>query len=173
MRVSLAALLLRSGKALLSASLMLAAGGLAAGCSGAHEPAQQAEHAASRRPARPVVNVPAMLGKPINSLRQHLEGNVPLPAAYRDANVYAYLDAAAADSIQAFRSGRLLLLACYDIPSRRVHDLLLLGRHEDSLMQQAALSPNVANYLVLPIFQAKRAGSLLGLRVVDTKPDRN
>lgn len=153
--------------------LALTAGGLAAGCSGAHEPTQQSEHPASRPLVPPVVNVPAMLGKPIESLRRSLGNAVPLPAAYQDSNTYAPLDPVAADSIVTFRKGRLLLIACYNIRSRQVHDLLLLGRHEDSLMHQAALRSNMPNYLVMPVFRANRAGSLLGLRVIDTRPNRN
>ena len=147
----------------------LGAGVLLAACSGSHEPRRAA-------PAAPIVHaqiaptadVPALLGASIDGLRQRLGAPQPLPAGLQATETVAVLGAASGklDSVMAFRTGGLLLLANYDARSRQVRDLLLLGHHEDSLMGRARLRANADRYLVMPVFYAGKSFRLLGLRVI-------
>lgn len=143
---------------------------LLAGCSGAHEsrrvPAADIVHAQ----IAPTTDVPALVGASIDGLRQRLGASVPLPASLRTGAATATLQGAtgASDSVATFRTGGLVLLASYDARSRRVHDLLLLGHHEDSLMRRARLRPNAAGYLVMPMFYKGHSFRLFGLRVIAT-----
>lgn len=142
---------------------------LLAGCSGAHEsrhvPAADIVHAQ----VAPTTDVPALVGASIDGLRQRLGASVPLPTGHPGAATAALQGAAgAADSVATFRTGGLVLLASYDAHSRRVHDLLLLGHHEDSLMGRARLRPNAASYLVMPVFYTGNSFRLFGLRVIPT-----
>lgn len=149
------------GRWLLGAGLALGAGA----CSGAHEPAQRSpETTQPRAVIKPTADVPALLGHSIDELRRRLGPAQELPAAFgrirQDSSPYP------SDSAVMFRTGGLQLIASYDIRTRVISDLLLLGRHEDSLMHRAALRADARNYLVLPVFQANRPGLLLGLRVI-------
>lgn len=149
---------------------LLLAAGLAAGCSGAHEPTQLTT-APSRAAITPTANVPALLGTSIDSLRRRLGAPQPLPAGFvdpLDQAVNANL-AAPADSQAAFRTGGLTLVASYNARTRQVSDLLLLGRQEDSLMGRASLQANSLDYLVLPVFRVDKPTHLLGLRIVKAR----
>ncbi len=73
------------------------------------------------------------------------------------------------DSLVAFRSGGLTLVASYNIRTGQVRDLLVLGRHEDSLMARASLRTNARNYLIMPVFLANKPNHLLGLRIVSVR----
>jgi hypothetical protein len=143
----------------------------ALGCSGAHEqhrvPLPPAEHVQ----VAPTTDVPALLGISIDGLRQRLGTPQPLPKRFAtsEASRLLYTSQGRLDSLMVFRTGGLVVLASFNIHSRQVRDLLLLGRHEDSLMGRARLQPNAANYLVMPVFHDNRSFRLLGLRIIPTK----
>lgn len=156
------------GGAHLASRLRRATASLAAGswlalsaCSGTHEPAQTPAASQPRGSIAPTTNVPALVGASIDGLRRRLGPTQPLPAGFGDPVM-------APDSVLAFRTGGLLLLASYDARTRQVRDLLLLGRHEDSLMARATLRTSSPSYLVLPVFRTGSANHLLGLRVIPT-----
>ena len=154
---------------LLSTCLAVAGAGLA-NCSGAHEPAQRStEPARTLAETKPTANVPALLGKSIDDLRKQLGPDQQLPAGLHGSQ--EYLTPYATDSATMFRLGGLQLIASYDIRTRRISDLLLLGRYEDSLLHRATLRVDADSYLVLPVFQANKPGVLLGLRVIPTSPE--
>lgn len=154
---------------LLVASLVWG-GWLLSNCSGAHEPAQRSPEVATRPHAstsiKPTANVPALLGKSIGELQRRLGAAQPLPPIFSDLTIYNNLVPLPTDSVMVFRTGGLLLAASYNTRSRHVNDLLLLGRHEDSLMHRASLRTDALDYVVLPLFRPDRPGSLLGLRVI-------
>lgn len=154
---------------LLSTWLAVASAGLA-NCSGAHEPAQRStEPARTLVEIKPTANVPALLGKSIDDLRRQLGPDQQLPTGLRDSQ--EYLTPYATDSATMFRLGGLQLVASYDTRTRRISDLLLLGRHEDSLLHRATLRVNASGYLVLPVFRVNKPGVLLGLRVIPTSQE--
>lgn len=150
--------------------LLLAASSWLAACSGAHESAQVAASAA-RVGAAATTNVPALVGMSIDDLHRRLGAAQTPPASLTDpSGPLAGQDAQAMqDSVVSFQTGGLTLVASYDVHTRQVRDLLLLGHHEDSLMAKATLRSNASSYLVLPVFQVDRPSSLLGLRIVATK----
>lgn len=152
-------------------SRLLPALALLTACSGAHEPTQGTALASPRPAIAPTANVPALVGATISELRARLGPPGRVPAGFYDPSAYTginYAGSQQSDSVAAFQVGGLLLLANYDARSGRVHDLLLLGPHEDVLMGQASLQANAAAYLVLPVFRPRPPGRLLGLRVVPT-----
>lgn len=138
-------------------------------CSGAHEPTQTVP-AAAHAGVAPTANVPALLGVSIDGLHSRLGPKQPLPTGF--ANPAEVLgepsQLASQDSVASFKTGGLTLIASYNAHTRQVHDLVLLGHHEDSLMARAALRTNASKYLVLPVFGTDRPGYLLGLRIVAT-----
>jgi len=138
-------------------------------CSGAHEPVHTPTASRPRGIITPTTNVPALVGASIDGLRRRLGSAYPLPPNFDDPIMAAADSSAAPDSVMAFRTGGLLLVANYNAHTRQVRDLLLLGRHEDSLLAKASLQTSGANYLVLPVFQAGSANRMLGLRVIATK----
>jgi hypothetical protein len=145
-------------------AFVVAASWWLAGCSGAHEPTQVAStptHAA----ITPTANVPALLSSSIDGLRNRLGAAHSLPAGYPDP---LSVDKASADSLLAFRTGGLQLVATYNARTRQVHDLLILGQQEDSLMGKASLRSSAREYLVLPVFRPDNPNRLLGLRVIAT-----
>jgi hypothetical protein len=137
-------------------------------CSGTHEPVQTPLAAHARVAA--TANVPALVGLSIDNLQRRLGPTQPVPVAF--ATPAAILGAddslTSQDSVASFKAGTLTLIACYSSRTRQVHDLLLLGHHEDSLMARAALRPNASKYLVLPVFGTNKPNYLVGLRVVAT-----
>ena len=142
----------------------LAAGCLALGaCSRTHEKAHVPDTA--HGVIAPTANVPALLNASIDGLRQRLGPPQAVPAPVRLAFA-TNKNLATADSMTAFRTGDLTLIANYDATTRQVHDLLLLGHHEDSLMGRASLRANAGNYILLPVFRDGQASQLMGLRVV-------
>jgi hypothetical protein len=151
--------------AVLSMSLGLLA------CSGSHEPRRMSPSPAGHVHVAPTTNVPALLGISIDELRQRLGPPQPLPAQFTssEASALLYTSRGRLDSLLAFRTGGLLLLATYNAQSRRVRDFLLLGHHEDSLMGRARLRPSAGNYLLMPVFGDSHSFRLLGLRVIPTK----
>ena len=58
------------------------------------------------------------------------------------------------------------MVVSYQIDTGVVQDVLLLGTNEATLMRQATLLPNAADYLLLPVFKRQHTSRLLGLRVV-------
>jgi hypothetical protein len=150
------------------AGLMLATGGWLASCSGTHEHVHLTTMTPHVRPAAPTANVPALLGASIDGLRDRLGPGQPVPVGLINP-LELFGDRAGAekqDSLLSFQTGGLTLLANYDVRTRQVRDLLLLGRHEDSLMARAALRSSATNYLVMPVFRPDKPNHLLGLRVV-------
>lgn len=139
-----------------------------AACSGTHERVQRSPDVPhyKRVVVAPTTNLPKLLNQPIEQLRQQLTALPVLPGALIDATRMSDLAPRATDSLLTFRAGGMLLIASYDIQTRRVHDMLLLGHHEDSLMQRAALRFDATNYLVLPAFQMRRTSKFLGLRII-------
>ena len=143
---------------------------LAAGCSGAHEPTHQAA-TPPRAAIAATADVPLLLNNSIDSLRHRLGAAQPLPPGFTDPIVQAVTagSTVSADSQAAFRTGGLTLIASYNARTRQISDMLLLGRHEDSLMGRASLQANARNYLVLPVFRVDKPTRLLGLRVVKVR----
>jgi hypothetical protein len=150
--------------------LLLAASSWLAACSGAHESAQVATSVA-RVGTTATTNVPALVGMSIDDLHRRLGLAHTPPASLTDPSgpLAGQDEHAMQDSIVSFQTGGLTLVASYDIHTRQVRDLLLLGHHEDSLMARAALRSNASSYLVLPVFRVDKPSSLLGLRIVATK----
>ena len=148
---------------------LLASAWLGVACSGTHEPTQATVPAARARVAR-MANVPALVGLSIDELAGRLGPRQPVPVslAAPAAAIADSSQAAHSDSLASFRAGDLTLIANYSARSRRVHDLLVLGHNEDSLMARAALRSSARQYLVLPVFASDRPSYLLGLRVVTT-----
>jgi|GEM_PF-877937 len=165
MRLSTSA---RSGHRWLLGALLGVGMGLASSCSGAHEHVQRSPDAprSARVVVAPTTNLPKLLNQPIEMLQQQLTALPVLPGSLIDATRLNDLAPRVTDSLLTFRAGGLLLIASYDIQTRRVHDLLLLGHHEDSLMQRAALRFDATNYLVLPAFQMRRKSKFVGLRII-------
>ncbi len=147
------------------AVLLATTGWWLAGCSGAHEPTQvisSVPHAV----VAPTTNVPALLGRSIDELRGRLDTTArPLPAGYLSLLSNGL---ASTDSLQAFRTGGLQLIATYNRTTRQVRDLLILGPREDSLMGRASLRNSARRYVVLPVFRPDTPNKLLGLRVLAT-----
>jgi len=148
--------------------LLLAASSWLAACSGAHESTQGVTAAHARAAA--TTNVPALVGMSIDDLHRRLGSSQEAPASLTDPNgpLAGQDEQAMQDSVVTFQAGGLTLVASYDIHTRQVRDLLLLGQHEDSLMAKATLRPNAGSYLVLPVFRVDKPNSLLGLRIVAT-----
>lgn len=148
-----------------AAALLTATGWWLAGCSGAHEPTQVVG-AKPHAVVAPTTNVPALLGRSIDELRGRLDTAAqPLPAGYLGLLSNGL---ASTDSLQAFRSGGLQLIATYNATTRQVRDLLVLGQQEDSLMGQASLRSSARRYVILPVFRPDTPNKLLGLRVLAT-----
>jgi hypothetical protein len=149
--------------------LLLAVSGWLAACSGAHESAQVTVSAAHAGTAA-TTNVPALVGMSIDDLHRRLGSSQQPVASLTDPSgpLAGHSAQVRHDSVVTFQTGGLTLVASYDIRTRQVRDLLLLGQHEDSLMAKAALRSNASNYLVLPVFRVDKPNSLLGLRVVAT-----
>ncbi|RZK42921.1 MAG: hypothetical protein EOO57_00675 [Hymenobacter sp.] len=146
----------------------LGAAALLGACSGSHEPHRVPLAPDGHAQIASTTDVPALLGVSIDGLRQRLGAPQPLPASLQATETNALFGAASGklDSVVAFRTGGLLLLANYDAHSRQVRDLLLLGHHEDSLMSRAHLRANADDYLVMPVFYADKSFRLLGLRII-------
>lgn len=148
----------------------LLAGGWLGACSGAHEPTQTTS-VATHADVAPTANVPALLGLSIDDLHSRLGTRQPLPT--RPGTTDAVPEVASRltnpDSLASFRAGGLTLIANYNARTRQVHELLVLGHHEDSLMARAALRSSASQYLVMPVFASGRPNYLLGLRVVPIK----
>ena len=147
---------------------------LVAACSHSGEPMQEPGHATAARPAAPaparaVVALPTLLKLPVDGLARHLGPPRPVPASVR-ALLSQLPSADLADSTRFFRFRNLEMLVSYDAGTRRCDDLLLLGANEDLLMQRAGLSAEARNYLLLPVFHARRPMQMLGLRVVPVDP---
>lgn len=136
------------------------------GCSGAHEPTQLAS-ATAHAAVTPTTNVPALLSSSIDGLRSRLGATHPLPAGFPGPLSDGL---ASTDSLLAFRTGGLQLVATYNARTREVRDLLVLGQQEDSLMGRATLRSSARDYLVLPVFRPDNPNRLLGLRVIATTP---
>jgi len=161
--------LVRAGSRRRLAAGLVWGGWLLSTCSGAHEPAQRGPEITTTQPPvriEPTTNVPALLGKSIGELQRRLGAAQPLPSLFSNLTLYNNLAPLPTDSVMVFRTGGLLLAASYNTRSRHVNDLLLLGRHEDSLMHRAALRTDALDYVVLPLFRPDRPGVLLGLRVI-------
>jgi hypothetical protein len=135
---------------------------LPAACSSSHEPPQVPAKGPAHVQVAPTTDVPALLGKSIDGLRQQLGSRQPVPAGL----VAIDTSTNSPDSLAAFHTGGLILIASYDARSREVRDLLLLGNHEDSLMGRAGLRTNAANYLIMPVFYGRNSHRLMGLRVI-------
>ena len=139
-------------------------------CSHSGEPVQEPAHPAIARPAaraplRAVVAVPALLQLSIDELAHYLGPSQPVPAAVQ-ALLRQLPSADPADSTRFFQFRGLNILVSFNDSTRRFNDWLLLGSNEDVLMQRAGLSADAANYLVLPVFHARRPTQVLGVRVV-------
>lgn len=149
-------------------SLLLAACWVIAGCSGSHEPTQTVP-TPPRASITPTTNVPALLGKSIDDLRSKLGPAQALPANFKDPLLTVTGASSVADSLAAFPTGGLTVVARYDARTRQVRDLLVLGSHEDSLMARASLRASARRYLLMPVFFADRPSHLVGLRIITVK----
>ena len=140
-------------------------------CSGTHESPQDHAVPAPAAPVRnvPQLDVPGLLHLSIDEMSHRLGPRLPLPVGFVDpAQASPEQLSIPFDSATLFRSKGLALVAAYNNRSRRVSDLLLLGTNELALMQRGRLQLGAANYLVLPVFQARHPTQLLGLRVLAT-----
>jgi hypothetical protein len=138
-------------------------------CSGTHESGKDRVALTEEAPAtEPVVDVPAIVGAPIDKLLQRLGPARPVPAGVTGPITMPALPPGEQDSTVMFRSRGLELVATFNPHSRRVSDLLLLGADEDALMRRANLRMGAAQYLILPVFHQQNSARLLGLRVVAT-----
>jgi hypothetical protein len=135
---------------------------LLADCSSSHEPPHGPPSGPAHVQVASTANVPALLGKSIDDLRQQLGARQPLPVGLTAIDTSTN----SPDSLAAFKTGGLTLIASYDAHSRQVRDLLLLGNHEDSLMGRANLRTNATNYLIIPVFYGRNSHRLKGLRIV-------
>ena len=150
----------------LFAGAWLGLGLWAGACSGTHEQPAERTAAAQQPAARPVLNVPALVGASIDELERQLG---PLQAVPRLADPAALLPVRPGDDFDAmgaFARPPLLLVVTYSTRTRQVGDLLVVGRNEPLLMQQAQLAVTAPTYLVLPVFQTDKAAQLLGLRII-------
>ena len=141
-------------------------------CLGTHESHQHPVVSAPAAPVRnvPQLDVPGLLGLSIDEISHRLGPRQPLPAGFTDPVLASSgPEGAETDSTAFFRSKGLALVASYNNRSRRVSDLLLLGTNDLELMQRGQLQLGAANYVVLPVFQARHPTQLLGLRVLATK----
>ena len=139
-------------------------------CSHSNEPLQEPGQpaiagATAPAPVRAVVAVPALLGLSIDELTRYLGAPRPVPASVQ-ALLSQLPSADSPDSTRFFHVRGLDILVSYDASTRHFNDWLLLGGNEDVLMQRAGLSVEAANYLVLPVFHARRPTQMLGVRVV-------
>jgi len=139
-------------------------------CSGSHEPPRVPPQVGHVQVA-PTTDVPALLGLSIDTLQQRLGPPQPLPERFTasETNALLYPARGRRDSVLAFRTGGLLLLATYSVQSRQVQDFLLVGHNEDSLMGRARLRSGAGSYLVMPVFRDNISFRLLGLRVIPAK----
>ncbi len=150
------------------AGLGLAAFWAVAGCTRSQEPAQMPP-TPPRASVAATANVPALLGESIDSLRSRLGPAQALPPNFKDPLAIANDVLYPADSLAAFHTGGLTVVASYDAHTRQVRDLLVLGQHEDSLMARASLQSGARSYIILPIFFANQPGHLVGLRIISIK----
>jgi hypothetical protein len=147
-------------------SVLLLGSSLLEACSGAHEPTHTTTTAHAG--VAPTANVPALVGLSIDDLHSRLGSSQPLPVGFAStaAVVSAANELTKQDSLLSFKTGGLTLVANYNAHTRQVHELLLLGHHEDSLMARATLRASANGYLVLPVFANNRPNYLLGLRII-------
>ena len=142
----------------------------AGGCSGSHEPVRDRSGIA---PSQPVVglDVPGVIHLTIDQLIRRLGPRRPLPVGFIDpVQAPLLLLQEQIDSSGFFQYRGLAVVAAYNERTRRVSELLLLGADESELMRRANLELGAANYLVLPVFEARRPTQLMGLRVLATAP---
>lgn len=129
------------------------------------EAARQRQANAARPAAVPLINLPAALPLGLPGFIARFGNPQPLATDFVDPGK-GLPGAAKADSSVLFRPSGLSMVVSYRISSGAVEDVLLLGPDEAGLMRQAALVPNAAGYLLLPVFESRRTDRLLGLRVV-------
>jgi hypothetical protein len=146
--------------------LLLLGSSLLGACSRTRE--HQTAVATTHARVAPTANVPALVGLSIDDLLSRLGSRQPVPASFASSAEVLEADnqLTKQDSLALFKTGGLTLIANYNSHTRQVHELLLLGHHEDSLMTRATLRASASQYLVLPVFANSRPNYLLGLRIV-------
>lgn len=141
-------------------------------CSGTHESQpDRAVPLAARPPARDLsgLDVPSLLNLSIDELSRRVGPPQPVPSDFSDPVLVAQMQRnQRLDSTALFHARGLAMVASYNHQSRQLSDLLLLGENENELMRRAQLQLSADNYLVLPVFQARRPTQLVGLRVLAT-----
>ena len=150
---------------------VLVVGACVGACSGTHEshPDAAVPVVAAPVPNLPQLNVSGLLPLSIDELIRRLGPRLPLPAGFTDpVQASVARRGLLPDSAVFLRGKGLALVATYDYRTRQLGDLLLLGTNETELMDRARLRLGAANYLVLPVFQARYPTRLLGLRVLAT-----
>ncbi|WP_201978223.1 hypothetical protein [Hymenobacter rubidus] len=149
------------------AGLFIVGLGLGA-CSGSHEPVHERAHQAAP-PQAAELDVPNLLPLSIDELSQRVGPLLPVPANFQDPTLTPLQQRQETpDSMCLFRYRGLAMVVAYSYSTRRVNNLLLLGSNEDALMSRAKLKLGATEYLVLPVFEARRSTKLLGLRVLST-----
>ncbi|WP_375419244.1 hypothetical protein [uncultured Hymenobacter sp.] len=154
--------------------MLLALGGALGACSSqGHEPRPDAASALRRptnlrRPAaaRPLINLPPALPLAPAAFRAHFGRSRPVGASFVDPGKALADKNMPADSVVLFELPGLSMVVSFQPGTRRVYDVLLLGADEATLMRQATLRPDDTSYLLLPVFDSRRADHLLGLRVI-------
>jgi hypothetical protein len=156
--------------------LALAVGlfGLEACSGGGREPRQdegsttRQRRAPSVRPsvARPVLDLPAALQLHPAGFSARFGSPTAVVSDFADPGKFSVASTVSADSLALFQVQSLTMIVAFSRSTGAVQDVLLLGADEASLMRQASLVPEAPGYLILPVFQPRRADQLFGLRVV-------
>lgn len=153
-------------------TLLTSAAALSACSSGGREPrtdvAAAPRQSAAARPAaaRPLINLPAALAKRAAGFGSQFGKPRPVGPDFVDPGKAQADDLLAPDSLALFEPQGLPMIVSFQPRTGAVQDVLLLGPDEATLMRQATLLPNAPTYLLLPVFDSRRADHLLGLRVV-------
>ena len=140
-------------------------------CSGVHETKPDGRHSvpAAPLPDTPRLDVPGLLTLTVDELGQRIGPALRVPPTFQDPTLAPLVQQRQhLDSTVLFQYRGLNMVASFDYRTRKVSDLLLLGRNEEELMSRCQLLPTAKNYLVLPVFEEHRPTQLMGLRVLAT-----
>ena len=143
--------------------------GLGWACSGGRDKNKEASGAVAgptRRLAL-VVDVPAVVGASIDELQRQFGPVQPLPAHLADPAALASIHPNDGfDSAGTFQRRGVTLVATFNTNTRQVSDLLVLGKNEQTVIQQANLDIDSPKYLLLPVYDTHNTSRFIGLRVV-------
>ncbi|AYA35889.1 hypothetical protein D3Y59_01780 [Hymenobacter oligotrophus] len=121
--------------------------------------------------AAPALNVPALVGRTIDEVREVL-GNPreahaqPLGA---EPTAAQWNTGQAREWTNTFDYQDATIVATFDARTRKVRDLVLLGGNEDELMRRGNLDLVSDTYLVLPVPSPVEPSKITGIRVLARK----